>query len=103
MPKKAAIRIAGPKTSNARLVITGYCPQEQTRLGPLKLFLSIDGKKFSEAEFSKPEMPFYRSFGLPAEFTHKESMDLLLEVDRTFQGGPGDRPLGIAFGIIEVR
>jgi hypothetical protein len=103
MPKVATIRIAGPQTANARLVITGYCPQEQTRLGPLKLFISIDGKKFSEAEFSKPELPFYRAFDLPADFTRKESMDLLLEVDRTFQRGPGDRPLGVAFGIFEVR
>jgi hypothetical protein len=103
MPKVASIRIAGPRKSDAKLVITGYCPQEQARLGPLKLHISIDGKKFSEAEFSKQELPFFRSFDLPADFARKESMELVFEVSRTFQGGPGDRPLGLAFGVVEIR
>jgi hypothetical protein len=103
MPKVASIRIAGPRTSNAKLAIKGYCPQEQARLGPLKLHISINGKKFSEAVFSKPELPFLRLFDLPADLARKESMELVFEVSRTFQGGPGDRPLGLAFGVVEVR
>jgi hypothetical protein len=103
MPKTASIRIAAPKTSNARLFIKGYCPQEQTRLGPLRLTIYIDGKWFSEAEFKEPEIPFLRSFDLPADSSRREGMDLTLEVSRTFEGGPGDRPLGVAFGTFEIR
>ncbi len=103
MPKTATIRIAAPRTLKQNLVITGYCPQDQTRLGPLKVHFSIDGKEVSGEDFVKPEVPFTRIVSVPSEVIGKSSMEVGIEVDRTFQGGPGDRPLGLAFGVFEIR
>jgi hypothetical protein len=103
MPGTATIRIAAPRTTNQKLYITGYCPQDQTRLGPLKVHFLIDGKEVFGEEFLKPEVPFMRIVSVPPELTGRPSMEIGIEVDRTFQGAPGDRPLGLAFGIFEVR
>ncbi len=103
MPKVATIRIAASKTPNQKLVLTGYCPEEQIRLGPLKVHISIDGKELSGEEFFKPEMPFARIVDVPPAPTGKPEMEIRIELDRTFQRSPGDRPLGLAFGTFEVR
>jgi hypothetical protein len=103
MPKTATIRIAAPRTLKQNLVITGYCPQDQTRLGPLKVHFSINGKEVSGEDFLKPEVPFVRIVSVPSELVGKPSMEVEIAVDRTFQGGVGARPLGLAFGVFEVR
>jgi hypothetical protein len=103
MPAAATIRIAAPHTADQKLVITGYCPQEQTSSGPLQLHISIDGKEISGETFAKPEMPFVRSVSLPASLAGKTDMEVELAVSRTFQGPERGRHLGLAFGIFEIR
>jgi hypothetical protein len=103
MPATATIRIAAPHSPNRKLVVTGYCPQEQTSSGPLQLHISIDGKELSVQEFTKPEMPFVRIVSLPAELTGKADMEIELTVSRTFQGAERGRNLGLAFGTFELR
>ena len=103
MPQVATLRIAAPRTPNQKLVITGYCSQDQTRLGPVMLHISIDGKVVAGEEFTKPELPFTRIVSVPHALAGKTAMEIGLEVNRTFQGRYGDRPLGLAFGTFEVR
>lgn len=103
MPAEATIRIAAPLTANQKLVITGYCPQEQISSGPLQLQISINGKVMSGEEFNKPEIPFVRIVSLPASAVGKADMEVGLAVNRTFQGPERGRHLGLAFGTFEVR
>ena len=103
MPEKATVRIAAPQTPKQKLVITGYCPQEQTSSGPLLLQISINGKEVSGGLFSKPEMPFVRNVSVPPELVGKADMEVELSVNRTFQGPERGRHLGLAFGIFEIR
>jgi hypothetical protein len=103
MPAAATIRIAAPRTPNQKLVITGYCPQEQISSGSLQLQISIDGKVVSGEKFDKPEMPFARIVSLPASLVGKAEMEVGLAVNRTFQGPERGRKLGLAFGTFEVR
>jgi hypothetical protein len=103
MPARATIRIAAPRSPNQKLVVTGYCPQEQTSSGPLQLQISIDGSVISGEIFSKPEMPFVRMVKLPASLVGKTDMELELDVNRTFQGAERGRGLGLAFGTFEIR
>jgi hypothetical protein len=103
MPATATIRIAAPRSPNQKLVVTGYCPQEQTSSGPLQLHISIDGKEISGEEFYKPEMPFVRIVNLPPSLVGKPDMELGLAVNRTFQGVERGRNLGLAFGTFEIR
>ena len=100
MPKRASLRMGGPRKPGEMLVLTGYCPAEQVRTAPLALQISVDGNPLAKLEFSKPEMPFTRSLNLPPGVAGKSSIDLELEVDHTF--GP-DRPLGLAFGVFEIK
>lgn len=103
MPQTATIRIAGPQVSKQKLVLVGYCPQEQTHPGPLKVYISIDGNLVSVEEFRKPEMPFTRMVKLPASLVGKPEIEVRLDVSRTFPRLPGGQPLGLAFGIFEIR
>jgi hypothetical protein len=103
MPEAATIRIAAPRTAEQKLVITGYCPQEQTSSGPLQLRISIDGIDISGEQFSKPEMPFTRIVSLPSWLAGKTDMEVRLSVNHTFQGADRNRNLGLAFGTFEIR
>jgi hypothetical protein len=103
MPAAATIRIAAPHSPDQKLVVTGYCPQEQISSGPLQLQISIDGKVISGEWFNKPEMPFARIVSLPPSLAGKADMEIELAVNRTFQGPEGGRKLGLAFGTFEVR
>jgi hypothetical protein len=103
MPARATVRIAAPQTPKQRLVITGYCPQEQTSSGPLQLQISINGNEVSGEVFSKPEMPFVRSISVPPSLIGNAEMEVELAVSRTFQGPERGRNLGLAFGIFEIR
>ncbi len=104
MPQEAALRIAAPQVPNEKLAISGYCPPEQLRLGPLKLNISIDGKRIAETVFSDRDSTFSRTYDLPASVTGKESMEILLQVNRTFTGNGNDkRPKGLTFGRFEIR
>jgi hypothetical protein len=103
MPATATIRIGAPRSPNQKLVVTGYCPQEQTSSGPLQLHISIDGKEIPGEDFYKPEMPFVRIVNLPASLIGKADMELELSVNRTFQSVERGRNLGLAFGTFEIR
>jgi hypothetical protein len=103
MPQTATIRIAGPQASKQKLILTGYCPEEQTRPGPLKISISIEGNLVAVEEFRKPEMPFTRMIALPAYLIGKPEMEVRIDVSRTFSRSPGGPPLGLAFGTFEVQ
>ncbi len=103
MPQRASFRIGGPKTPNDRLILTGYCPEEQIGSVPLVLRVSVNGNPLPEVEFSKPEAPFTRSFRLPPDLTGSGSLEVSLWVNRTFAASAGGRPLGLAFGTFEIR
>ncbi|MCU1261319.1 MAG: hypothetical protein JWO80_4204 [Bryobacterales bacterium] len=103
MPKWASVRMGGPRTIRDKLILTGLCPEGLIRPGPLKLRVSVDGEELAEAKFIKPEEEFLRSFSLPPDLVGKEHVDVTLEVSRTFQAVPGGRPLGLAFGVLEIQ
>ncbi len=98
MPKRASLKIGGPQTGSEKLVLTGYCPPEQLRQGPLALSVFIDGEPLSPIEISRPETPFSRSLNLPPDTVGKKTVEVTLEVSRTIAVPAGGRPLGLAFG-----
>ncbi|MDQ6675833.1 MAG: hypothetical protein M3Z09_00890 [Acidobacteriota bacterium] len=103
MPSRASLRMGGPSAANATLTLNGYCPPEQTQSGPLTIFVSVDGEKISEAKLSRPETSFSRTFVLPAAVAGRDSVEVTVAVDRTLQKPAGSRPLGLAFGVFEIR
>ena len=103
MPKRASVRMEGPRSLADHLILTGICPVEQVERGALTLRVSVNGIDLVPAEFTKPETPFSRTFNLPPEVVGKGSIEVTLEVSRTFDGVAQDgsstkRALGLVFG-----
>ncbi len=102
MPSRASFRIGGPQTVGSKLTLAGYCPPEQTESGPLTLSVLVDGKMISESIIVKPETSFSRTFSLPDDLVGRESLEVTLAVNRTLNRNQGS-PLGLAFGVFEIR
>ena len=106
MPSRASFRIGVPKASTVpngsyQLLLTGYCPPEQSQSGPLTLSVLVDGKEISATTISKPETSFSRTFSLPFDFVGRDSVEITLSVNRTLSRS--GLPLGLAFGVFEIR
>ena len=113
MPSRASFRIGVPRIGNAKLILTGFCPLEQTKSGPLTLEVLVGGARLAEAKISKPETSFSRTFVLPPDLVSRASaagasvpgdfIEVTLVVDRTIEQPAGSPPLGLAFGTFEIR
>ena len=103
MPKQATLRIGGPTMAGQRLYISGYCPAEQLEKGPLPLSVSVDGKALPPVRIQTGAGRFDFDSALPAELAGKESVEVALEVGRTFTPPGEDRALGLVFGVFEIR
>jgi hypothetical protein len=103
MPKRAAVRIGGPRGPSERLYITGFIPASELAKGPLHVSVQADGRTLGRSTIEPPMERFDFDYALPGEWVGRESLELTVEVDRTFTP-PGDgRELGLAFGVFEVR
>jgi hypothetical protein len=103
MPKQATVRIGGPTSARQRLHISGYCPAGQLEKGALPLSLSVDGKALPPVKIQPGIEQFAFDFALPAELVGKESVEVAVEVGRTFTPPGEDRELGLVFGVFEIR
>lgn len=103
MARRASLRLGGPSTPQGRLRIEGYCPAERLRDGPVRLRVTADGAAMPEVVVDKPNAFFQFEFSLPPTAAGKASIEVVLEVDRTFRV-PGDgRELGLVFGRFVVE
>ena len=85
------------------MYVSGFCPAQQLRAGPLTISLSVDGVPAGSAQLTKPDSPFDLTFPLPAQAAGKPRVEVTVEVGRTFLI-PGDqRSLGVAFGVFAIR
>jgi hypothetical protein len=103
MPKQASLRLGGPVTSQQRLYLTGYCPKQQWEKGPLPLSVTVDGAALPPVRIQPGNERFAFDFALPRESAGKESVEVAVEVGRTFTPPGEDRALGLVFGVFEIR
>ena len=59
----------------------------------------VNGKLLSEAKITNPETSFSRIFVLPPDLLGRESVEVTITVNKTV----GNPPLGLAFGVFEIR
>ena len=97
MPKQATVRLGGPKGAGERLYISGYSPAVLLEKGPLPVTVSVDGQRVGEASIAKGVDQFHFDFRLPKELAGKESVEVTVEVGRTY----GE--LGLVFGVFEIH
>jgi len=103
MPKRASLRIGGPRAPGQRLYLRGYCPTGALQEGPLSVTVTVNGAVLEPAAVHPGENSFALSFPLPAPVAGASEMEVVVEVGRTFRLPPDNRDLGLAFGAFEVR
>ena len=103
MGKTAGVMLAGPQTAGEQLRLAGYCASGQTALGPLTGKILVDGVEVGKLRVIAGDAPFDAAFPLPAGLSGKPSIEVTVQLGRTFRA-PGDtRDLGLVFGSFEVR
>lgn len=103
MPKQATLRLGGPQAHGQKLHLFGVCPEALLRSGPLPLSVRVDGIALAPAEVISGADPFEFALQLPDSLVGKDSVEISIEVGRTFHA-PGDgRDLGVIFGTFEIR
>ncbi len=103
MPKEATVRLGGPTATGQRLYLSGSCPPGQFEKGALPVRVAVDGKTVGTAQLQPGTDVFHLDFALPAELKGRESVEVALELDRTFVPAGEDRELGLVFGVFEIR
>lgn len=100
MPKRAAVRLGGPRSPSERLHVIG----NRQGAGTIGVIAVADGKALTPVRSRHDNDGFEFEFALPAELAGKRMIEVVLEVDQTFRPGGGDeRDLGLSFGVIEIR
>jgi hypothetical protein len=103
MGKQARVFIAGPTSPSQRLYLVGYCPRAQLVAGPLTGRILVEGEEAGQLRITHGDTGFEAAFPLPSQVLGKLSMEVTIQLDRTFRA-PGDsRDLGLTFGSFEVR
>jgi len=103
MPRRATVRLGGPRTAAEKLHVSGYCPAAQVAGRPLRVSVGVDGALLEVLQLSKGDAPFHLVLKLPPELVGKQRVEVFVEVDRTFTDPPDRRELGLSFGTFEIR
>jgi hypothetical protein len=103
MPKRATLRLGGPERAGQKLYVSGFCPSRQLAAGPLRMTVAVDSHPFPPVVIDRGDTPFEFGFPLPTEAIGKRSVDVAVEVERTFVVPSDGRPLGLVFGNFAVR
>ncbi len=102
MPQRATVRLGGPRSAGDRLLLEGFCPEQQLKAGPLHLSVSVDGIPLKNAQIDNPETDFRRLFDMPSSLTGKPAVEVAIGVDRVIHDA-GGRELGLVFGTIAIE
>jgi len=103
MGKKAGVILAGPASQDQQLHLAGFCPGAQVAGGPLVGKILVDGQQIGELRLTRGDADFEAAFRLPPQVVGKPSMEVTIQLDRTFRAAGDVRDLGLSFGTIEVR
>jgi hypothetical protein len=103
MPKRATLRLAGPRSAGQKLYLNGWAPEKLFTEGPLKVFVSVNGRPLGVATLVGGGQIFELAFDLPAELVGVESIEVAVESARTFRAPPDVRDLSLRFGAFAVR
>jgi hypothetical protein len=103
MPGRATLRMGAPDAPGRKLYLRGDCPDEQLRVGPLDVRVSVDGIALPAAKIRPGENAFELAFVLPDPVSGKREMQVTVEVSRVIRPASDPRDLGLVFGTFEVR
>jgi hypothetical protein len=102
MPRRATLRLGGPRSAAERLYVSGYCPAFLLAQGPLGMTVSADGEPLSTVSVTRGDAQFRFDFPLPAWLTGRPEVEIEIRLDRITRA-PDGRELGLVFGVFEIR
>lgn len=106
MPRRATVRLGGPRSAKDQLLLEGRCPIQQLNAGGTHLSVAVavavNGIPLGIAQIDDPEGSFRRLFNLPASLVGKPTVVVEIAVDRVIHE-PGGRELGLTFGTIAIQ
>ena len=103
MPRRATLRIAGPRSPGERLYVEGFVSPAQASQPPVYLLVTVDGMRLPEAKIDSRVARFEVSYPIPNELVGGKELLVALTVDCTFHFGTDTRELGLNVGVIEIR
>jgi hypothetical protein len=101
--KRAVVYLAGPSTSGRKLVVHGYASEAQTKAGPLRFALDIQGRQqpVKVIDRENPDVRF--EYDLPADLIGRPRIEIGFTLDRTVQVPGDERDLGLPFGEFGIQ
>ncbi len=103
MPKSATVQIGGPANQGEKLYLRGFCPEIETRQGPLDVTVAVDGTALPPVQIAPGQILFDFAFPLSTSLLGKPHIEISVEAGRTIRLPGDNRDLSLAFGIFEVR
>ena len=102
MPRRATVRLGGPRSPKEQLVLKGYCAEKQLKDGLLHLSVSADEIPLANITLGIRDSSFQRTVDLPPSLIGRPVVTVGLRVDRVVRD-PGGRELGLVFGTIAIK
>jgi hypothetical protein len=100
--KRATFRLRGPSSRQAYLRISGWLPPARLTKGPLSVQVTVNGHALPSTRIEPSDTGFDLTYPLPGSLAGRHEMAVAIEVNRTVMIPPDARPLGLAFGRMEV-
>ena len=101
--KSARVTMARPKKSGQDLRVTGFCPAGAVADGPLEVSIHSGGVTIGTAVLKEPNQAFDLHFQLPAVLIGESTMQIEVDVNRTFQVAGDPRTFGLVFGTFTLQ
>jgi len=103
MPRRAALRMGAPASPGQKLYLSGDCPDEQLKAGPLPVRVTVEDVALPATAIRPGGNVFELVFALPDSVVGKAEMRVTVEVGRVIRPASDPRDLGLVFGTFEVR
>jgi Dolichyl-phosphate-mannose-protein mannosyltransferase len=107
MGKRATVTLAVPsqpgREGSHRLYITGYAPARALKSGPIALQVTIGGVARPTVQVRNPDAPFAFDFEVPPRLGEAQTVEVTVDLDRTFTAPPDPRIFGLVFVSFEIR
>jgi hypothetical protein len=103
MPRRASVRMSGPRSAGQKLYLSFWAPAGLLAQGPVKLSVGANGIPLPAATIPPGGGIVELSFGLPAALVGVDWMEIAVECDRVFRAPPDRRDLSLRFGTFTVR
>jgi hypothetical protein len=103
MPRRATVRMSGPRAPGQKLYLSFWVPERLLAQGPARLSVSANGIALPAVTLAQGGVVLEPAFDLPPQLVGVEWMEIAVECERVFRAPPDVRDLSLRFGTFTVR